>query len=161
MDIEKVIKFIKNENLSTADISNIFRALTDKENCLAGKIWTTDDIDKVITENFGNGDIVVTEDWRDDITRNMDTDSFNDCVDEVGNYIMNSIKKADLTVYVTDIVWDLNPVFFDCEEDLESEKARLPEKVDIPLNELEGEEIADWLSDHYDNLVESYCVSNN
>lgn len=160
MDIEKVIKFIKNENLSTADISNIFRVLTDKENCLGGKIWTTDDIDKVITENFGNGDIVVTEDWRDDITCNMDTYPFDGCVEEM-NYIMDSIRKADLTVYVTDIVWDLNPVFFDCEEDLESEKACLPEKVGIPLNELEDKEIADWLSDHYNNLVESYCVSNN
>ena len=161
MKIKNVLEFIKNENLSAADISDIFSALKDKENCLGGKIWTTDDIDMVITENFGNGDIVVTEDWRDDIACNMDSDPLNDSDDSEWNYILDNVREAGLTVYVRDIVWDLDPDYFDCEEDLEAKRDRLPENVDIPLNELEGKEIADWLSGHYDNLVESYCVSNN
>ncbi len=51
-----------------------------------------------------------------------------------------------MNYYITDIVWDTD------DEDID-----LPTEVTIPQGEIEDEEeIADWLSDNYGWLVESF-----
>jgi hypothetical protein len=53
---------------------------------------------------------------------------------------------------VTDIIWDTNGLAAD--EDL---KEQLPAAVEVPDN-IDKDDIADWLSDHYGWCVESFVI---
>ena len=57
---------------------------------------------------------------------------------------------------VTDIIWDANGLAAD--EDLKEQlKEQLPAAVEVPDN-IDDDDIADWLSDHYGWCVESFVI---
>lgn len=157
-----IVKAIDNIKLSTSQCSDIFRAIKRQDEVLGGKLWTTEDIDKVVEEEFGGEDaLALTQEQKDVVLGEIEClrdNPLDDADDAEWNTIKNAIIESGLTITVTDIDWDVDEDEFEDEAEFFAVVENLPSTVDIPLVDLEETEIVDWLSDNYEYCVNSYKV---
>ena len=153
-EIATTIKDLLDHNeLTSGDISVVFRALHRQENCIGGKIWSHYDIRSQLRDNYN---VDLSDDAVAIIADNIN-DTLDDCHDAEWMAIDEAIRTSDIKIKVTDIDWDVDKNDFDNEAEYDAVNENLPKEVEIPLSELEGNvEIEDYLSDNYDYCVKSF-----
>ncbi len=143
---ENICSLIRATELTASQCSDIFRALKTKSSILGGKLWTEEDIRSRIIE-MASG-CTASVDVIDEVVNNIDPDIFDDCTDAEWNTIDDAVKEADVNIYVSEIKWVAD----------KDSMSQLPEDYMIAVADLDGQDIADYLSDKYEYLIESYVV---
>lgn len=152
--VKEIVDIIDQNELSPDEISDIFRALHRQDNCLGGKIWTKNDIQYLLNDEYDS--IQINSDKINEIIDCIGTDDLNDCYDSEWAAFHDAIKGSKVLVHVENISWDIKPYEFDSKEEYQKVKEALPEEVDIPLSELHHNSIENYLSDNYDYCVKGY-----
>lgn len=159
----RIATIIRSYRFEADDLSIIFIAMSMQDNMIGGKLWTTTDIENYISDEYADGELIsVDEKQIAEVKSNLNEVIFSEATDREWNAIREAVGAAadKCNIHVTDIKWDVDKEEFDSEAEYEAVLANvLPTEVDIPLSELEGVCIADWLSDHNGYCVESYHVS--
>ncbi len=153
---KNICSLIRATELTASQCSDIFRALKTKSSVLGGKLWTEDDVRSRIVE-MASG-CTASVDVIDEVVNNIDPDIFDDCADEEWNTIDDAIKEVDVNIYVSGIKWAVDKEDYDMEAEYDAVMSQLPEGCMIAVADLDGQDIADYLSDKYEYLIESYTV---
>ncbi len=143
---EKTVKV--NTTYKPEDISTVFNTLLEQNCVIGGKIWTDEDIFyKAMNNNYD----IFKEDI-EEVKKYLNKRAFEDCNDSEWEAIDMALKNyADANMKkVTNIVWDTD------EDSDEDPNVNLPDTVWIP--KIEDDEIADYLSDKYGYLIESFEI---
>lgn len=157
---KQIVAMIRSNKFDTSDIIDIYNALKNQDDVLGGKLWTRDDIGTAIVDGYCDGSFKVQEAWLDEVQNNINADVFDDSTDAEWNAISEAIAVSDVSLEVTDIVWDVDRDDFDDEAEYDAVMAQLPENVKVPLSKLRyNVEVVDYLSDTYDYCIESFSVN--
>lgn len=153
---KQICQLIKSNNFSADECSEIFRALAEQSEAVGGKFWTTEDIKNYMEEHYCKGEFDVRPEWIDEIWNNIDTDTLTECTDAEWEVIRQACIDAGITIKVTGIEWDVDEEEFDDEDKYREYLEALPTEVEIPIEDLEFcEDIADYLSDRYENCIKT------
>ena len=149
----RIADILDHNELSSGDISVVFRALHRQDNCLGGKIWSPDDIRSQIVDNYP----LSLSDNAISIIANEVDGTIDDCTDSEWMSIDEAIRRADIKIKITDIEWDIDKDDFDDEAEYETVIASLPVSTEVPFSALEDyAEIEDYLTGEYDYCVKSF-----
>ena len=155
---KQIVELLDNNELSSSNITNVFKALRRQDNFIGGKIWSHDDIRSQLRDNYS---IDLSDDAVAIIADNIDN-TLDEYLDSEWMAIDVAIRTSDVKVKVTNIDWDVDKNDFDNETEYDAVNENLPKEVEIPLSELEGNvNIEDYLSDNYDYCVKSYRIDNS
>ncbi len=160
-NVKNIADFIRNHTLTADEISDILMALRDQKNVIGGKIFTQNDIKYYLDENY-DIEFELNEAQLDAIQAQINPKFYNECDDADWDRIANAIQRANISIKATDIKWSVTADDVDgddlSDEEIEAKIAEirdtLPTSVDIPLVDLKGVTIEDYLSDEYGWLIE-------
>lgn len=156
ISVSEIIDAINGMELTADECSSILRALENQKTVFAGKLWTDEDIENTLAEEFGLTDVNIKKDWIEDVRSvlvNSKKHVFTDMFDEERNALREAAKESGVTIHVSNIEWDA-----DDEEDIED----LYTEKDIPLAELEDfESVSDFLTEDGKNCVKGFCCESD
>ncbi len=158
--VKGICNLLRSLELSSGDYSHIFSVLKEQGAVIGGKLWTTEDIQSQIQDNYG---FMASEETLNEIANHVIYnygDMLDDCRDYEWDAINNAIEDANLRVVISDIEWDVDSEDFDDEAEYDAVKENLPKRVEISLSSLEsGSNLADYLSDNYGYCVKSFLAN--